>query len=279
MQEVYYTVCYFLHGNDCAYTVGAHIGGTIENFAKLMNEKAKKLGITDTNFVNPHGLDDENHYTTAKSMGKMAMYAFKNTYINEAIQTKSITINFGSFSKLLTNTNALLRTYPLADGGKTGFTNGANRCLVASASNNGSRYMSVILGANTTNNRFSNAREILDECFKRYTLTDISKYLNFYVKVPITKGKIEDYEKKYSENISIPLLEGEYERIYIKENIVSNLEAPVKAGEYLGDIQVYIDEEVIYKKDIYLEESIEKKGIFDYMKQGLKDIFKKRDRV
>lgn len=91
------------------------------------------------------GLDNENHYTTAKEMAEITKYAIKNKYINEAMRTKTATINFGSFSKLLTNTNALLRTYEYADGGKTGFTNGANRCLVVTATKNDNRYIAVVL--------------------------------------------------------------------------------------------------------------------------------------
>ena len=117
-----------------------HIGGNIENFANMMNMKVKSMGITDTSFVNPHGLDNENHYTSAKSMALIARYALKNKYINEIVNTKTATVNFGSFTKTLTNTNALLRTYEKADGVKTGFTNGANRCLVASATENDRRY-------------------------------------------------------------------------------------------------------------------------------------------
>lgn len=263
-------------GNDCAYAVGMHIGGSVENFAKMMNEKASKIGITDTNFTNPHGLDDDDHYTTAKSMALITRYALNNKYINEAVKTKSETINFGSFSKLVTNTNALLKTYPYTDGGKTGFTNGANRCLIASATNNSRRFIAVVLGAETTNQRFSNARSILEECFKRYNKTDISKYLNFYINIPVTKGKIEEYTKTFSSNLILPLQEGEYERIYVKQEIVNNLEAPILAGEYLGKIQVFIDDEIIYEEKIYLDETIEKKNVFDYMKQGLKDMFRNR---
>ena len=101
--------CCFHHGNDCAYTVGLHIGGTIENFARMMNNKAKEMGLKDTSFTNPHGLDNDNHYTTAREMAIITKYAIENKYINQAMNTKSETVNFGSFSKLLTNTNALLK--------------------------------------------------------------------------------------------------------------------------------------------------------------------------
>ena len=147
--------CCFHHGNDCAYTVGLHIGGTIENFARMMNNKAKEMGLKDTSFTNPHGLDNDNHYTTAREMAIITKYAIENKYINQAMNTKSETVNFGSFSKLLTNTNALLKTYQYADGGKTGFTNKANRCLVATATKGDSRYIGVVLGAETTQLRFN----------------------------------------------------------------------------------------------------------------------------
>ncbi|MEG0872804.1 MAG: D-alanyl-D-alanine carboxypeptidase family protein [Clostridia bacterium] len=261
-------------GNDCAYTVGIHIGGTIQNFAYMMNEKAKQIGVSDTNFTNPHGLDEQLHYTTAKAMAQIMRYALKNKDINEAVNTKTATINFGSFSKQLTNTNALLTTYEKADGGKTGFTNGANRCLIASASDTNRRFIAVILGAQNTKERFGDAKTILEECFRKYTKTDISKYLNFYINIPVEKGNIDNYERQISEEFTVALSKEEYEKIYIKQDIVQNIVPPMRASTKLGTINVYIDEEKIIGKDIYLEENIYEKTINDYMRQILEDMFK-----
>ncbi len=267
-------------GNDCAYTTGLHIGGTIENFAKMMNEKAKEIGATNTNFTNPHGLDDDENYSTAKDMALITRYAFKNKYIDEAVGTKSITINFGSFSKLLTNTNALLRTYPQADGGKTGFTNGANRCLIASATSGDSRYISVLLGADTTQKRFGESKEILEESFKRYTNMDVSKYLNFYIKIPVVKGNIEYYEKQISDNLLLPLTQEEFDGIYVKQELIQNIEAPLDVGTKLGVIRVYLPSgEIIYENEVFLDEGINKKSILDYMKDGFENMFKERSRL
>lgn len=274
MQKVYFMVCYFHHGNDCALTVGIHIGGSIENFAKMMTNKAKQLGITDTSFANPHGLDADTHYTSAKSMAIITRYALNNKYINEAVNTKSITVNFGSFSKTLNNTNALLTSYNKADGVKTGFTNGANRCLAASASNDTNRYIAIVLGADTSKIRFSETKNILEKCFERYTQTDISKYLNFYINISVIKGNIDYYERKISDNLSLPLTSEEYENIYVKQEIVQNLSAPVYAGTKLGKISVFIEDEIIYEKELFLEENIYKKTVVDYMKDGLSNIFK-----
>ncbi len=265
--------CYFHRGNDCALTVGLHIGGTIENFAAMMNKKAEELGITDTSFANPHGLDNANHYSSAKSMALIARYALNNKYINEAVNTKSATINFGSFSKLLNNTNALLRTYDKADGVKTGFTNGANRCLVASATDSGRRYISVVLGAETTNIRFAAARELLEKSFEVYKDIDISNYLNFYINIPVIKGNIDNYERSFSDNLTLPLTEEEYENIKIKQWSIPEITPPIKAGTKIATIKVVIEDEILYEKDFFLEENIYKKGITDYLKDSIKDMF------
>lgn len=264
-------------GNDCAYTVAIHLGGTIENFAKMMNDKAKVLGLTSTNFVNPHGLDNENHYTTAKEMAYLTRYALKNPYIDEAVKTKSITINFGSFTKTLNNTNSLLRTYEKADGVKTGFTNGAERCLVSSATDNDRRYICVVLGATTTKIRFNTSKLLLEETFKKYKTMDISNYLKFYININVVKGKIPSYEESINDNMSYPLTNEEYDSIYIKQDIVQSLEAPVAAGTKIGKVEVYLENEKLYEKEIFLKENIYKKNIMDYINEALSNMFKSVD--
>lgn len=260
-------------GNDCAYTVGIHIGGTIENFADMMTKKAREIGLVNTSFANPHGLDNENHYTTAKEMALIARYALNNKLINEVVKTTSITVNFGSFSKLLNNTNALLRTYSKADGVKTGFTNGANRCLVASATNGPDRYIGVILGAETTKIRFSNAQKILEASFQKYINTDISNFLNFYINIPVKKGNIDYYERKMSDTLSLPLSPEEYEKIYVKQDLIQEIVPPMEAGTKIGEIKVVLGDEVLYEKEYFLEESITKKTMKNYIVDGLKTMF------
>src|SRR5574344_1774855 len=253
--------CFYHLGNDCAYVVGEHIGGTMENFALMMTKKAHDIGAINTSFANSYGLDDPNHYSTAYDMALITRYALKNKYINDIVNTKNITINFTSFSKLLNNTNALLRTYEYADGVKRGFTNGANRCLIASATKNDMRYIAVVLGAETTKIRFGNAQKLLEESFNRYEKRDISDLLNFYVNIPVKKGNILNYERKIYDNLVLPLTNEEYEKIYIKQDIIKKIDAPMKKGEKIGEIYAYIGDEQIYKKEIFLDENITKKGI------------------
>lgn len=246
-------------GNDAAYTVGYHIGnGDISNYANLMTKEAQKIGAKNTSFANPHGLDNKDHYSTARDIALITRYALKNKYINEAISTKTKNVDLGDYSKTLNNTNALLRTYDLADGVKTGYTSDAGRCLVASATNGDRRYISVILGADTTNIRFSEAKKVLEYCFEKYNYVDISDYLNIYIKIPIIKGNIKYYENTKKYEASIPLKEDEYEKIYIKQDFVKSITPPMSAGSKIGNIKAYIDNEVIYEQDIYLEKNIYK---------------------
>lgn len=260
-------------GNDCACTVAIHLGGTIENFAKMMNQKAIDIGAKDTNFVTPHGLDDPNHYSTAYDLAIITKYALQNKYINEVVNTIQATIDFDSFTKTLTNTNALLRKYSYIDGVKTGFTNNANRCLIASATKDDFRVIAVVLGADTTEKRFGDAKNLIDATFDRYKLMDISNYLNWYIKVPVYKGNIKYFETKLSEKLIMPLTQDEYNNIYIKQQLIPVINPPSIKGLKVGDVSLNIENEQLYTMPVYTDVDIFKKGIFDYMKEGLSHMF------
>ena len=119
-------------GNDAAVALAEHISGSIENFAILMNQKACEIGLNSSHFVTPHGLDNEEHYTTAYELALLTNYALKNDIFRKYVGTKSQTITINTYSKTLNNTNELLGYLDGVYGVKTGFTNGANRCLVTS---------------------------------------------------------------------------------------------------------------------------------------------------
>lgn len=260
-------------GNDCAMAIGYHIGGSIENFAAMMNKKAKELGLEDTNFENPHGLDSENHYTSAYSMALISRYALSYKKIRDVVATKEATVNLGSFTKQLRNTNSLLRTYDKADGGKTGFTNGANRCLVASASENNLKLIAVVLGSETSSMRFNDAKAILEDTFSKYKLYDISNFLNIYINIPIVKGTNINYIDTFKDTKKIALTEDEYSKIYVSENFIDKIQAPMNAGTYIGTYTVSIEDEILYTKDFYLQHDILKKTPFDYFISNIKNMF------
>jgi len=260
-------------GNDCAVAIAEYVGGSTEKFVEMMNKKAYEIGAKDTNCTNPHGLDTEDNYSTAYDLALITCYAKTNETLSKMLGTESITMPFGTASKYLANTNRLLFTYEYCDGGKTGFTNIANRCLVATASKDDLKIVAVILGANTTDIRFSETKELLKYGIENYKMTDISESINWYIDIPVYKGNIYSYVKKFNFNQMLPLRDEEIEQIYISQTIVPSLHAPVVRGSYLGKIELYIDEELLYSKDVYLDQDITKNTVLDYMIKGLKGIF------
>ena len=141
-------------GNDCAVALAEHVGGNVDEFVNMMNKKAYEIGAKDTHCTNPHGLDTEDNYSTAYDIAKITCYAKNIDIISKIMNTESITVNFGNTAKFLANTNRLLTTYEYCNGGKTGYTAIANRCLVATAKKDNLQVVAVILGANTTAIRF-----------------------------------------------------------------------------------------------------------------------------
>ena len=261
-------------GNDCAYALAEYVGGNIETFANMMTEKAKQIGAKDSSFKNPHGLDVDGHYSTAYDMAIITRYALNNKVINEIVGTNSINIKFGKTVKTFSNTNRLLRTYSKADGVKTGFTNGANRCLIASATEGELRVIAVVLGAETTDIRFNDAKALLEYSLDNYNMKDISKNMNWYINIPVYKGKVEYYEKYITREMKVALTDEEYEKIYIKQTILPVIKAPLYKGYKLGDIEMYVDNEKIYSEEVYLDENIYKKKPLNYVLEGIKNMFK-----
>ncbi len=261
-------------GNDCAYALAEYVGGNIDTFGNMMTDKAKEIGAKNSSFKNPHGLDVEGHYSTAYDMAIITRYALNNKIINEIVGTNTINIQFGKTVKTFSNTNRLLRTYNRADGVKTGFTNGANRCLIASGSEQDLRVIAVILGAETTDIRFNDAKLLLEYALNNYKMRDISKNMNWYINIPIYKGKQECYEKYITREMKVALTDEEYEEIYIKQTLLPVIKAPLCKGYKLGFIEMYVENEKIYEESIYLDRQIEKKTVMDYVVNGIKDMFK-----
>ena len=128
-------------GNDAAVAVAQHVGGSVKGFVALMNEKARELGMEDTSFANPSGLDDDGHYSTARDMARLAVYAAGNHTFARLCSTRSVTVG----GRTMTNHNRLLRTVPGCIGMKTGYTRAAGRTLVSAAERDGRRLVAVTL--------------------------------------------------------------------------------------------------------------------------------------
>ena len=162
-------------GNDAAVALAIHVGGSVEGFAKMMNEKAKELGCTNSHFVTPHGLDQSEHYTTAYELAYMADYALKIPKFKEIVGTKNYTITINNQPRVISNTNELLGNLNGVYGIKTGFTNGAGRCLVTACKRGELDIITVVLGANTKKIRTQDSIKLIEYAYKNYQVVDIEK--------------------------------------------------------------------------------------------------------
>ncbi len=156
-------------GNDCAVALALKIGGSLENFAEMMNATATECGATNSNFVTPHGLHDENHYTTAEDLAKITCVALKNQTFRQIVASKSTKIsNDGyDYDRVLVNKNKLLSGFEGADGVKTGYTTRAGRCFVGSATRNGMQVVVVVLNCGPM---FEETAQMLEVAFANYSL-------------------------------------------------------------------------------------------------------------
>lgn len=263
-------------GNDAAVAIAEHIGGSVENFAELMNAKAKELGLQNTHFVTPHGLDNPEHYTTAFELAKISDYALKNEVFAKIVGTKNHTININGYSKALTNTNELLGILNGVTGVKTGFTNNAGRCLVTSVKRDGFEIITVVLQADTKKIRTADSAHLIDYIYKNYELVDINNIVDkeFEDWCLINKNKIEINKsgkgrlELYASNMNykvFPIKKTELDNIEIQISNVYYLEAPVEKDAILGTIKVMCNGKVIEVLEIRNKNRIEKKNICDYI--------------
>lgn len=266
-------------GNDAATQIAIHIAGSTENFAKMMNIRAKELGLNNTNFVTPHGLDNEDHYSTAYEMALISKYARNYKEIRDIVQTKYATITINNNQIQLKNTNALLFDYPYTTGMKTGFTDDAGRCLSASASKDNLNLIAVVLGSESSQIRFSETKQILEETFEKYNYYDLSNFTNIYINIPIIKGQKNNYIVTYSDNISEALTKEEYSNIQVKQELLKEINAPMHKNDYIGKVTIYTGDYIIYEKEIHLEYDIQKKKVKDYMYYILSHLFDKFEKI
>lgn len=263
-------------GNDAAVALAEHVGGSIEGFADLMNKKAKELGLSNTNFVTPHGLDNENHYTTAYELAVLTDYALNNETFAKIVNTKSTSININGNTRNIYNTNELLGYMPGVNGVKTGFTNGAGRCLVTSCTRDNNQIITIVLGCDTKKQRTSDSTKLIEYAFKNYTRINLEeKIQNEFEnwkqinnkRIYIDKATKQEINLKLGEihNKIIPIKIGEERNIKIEINAIYNYEAPVEEGRKIGNIIVKNNEEIIDSIDIICSKTVEKKNIFSYL--------------
>ena len=262
--------------NDAVVALAEKTYGSVEKFVEKMNLKCKEIGCKNTNFVNPHGLDAEGHYSSSYDMALMARYLITNH--EDILKYTSIYEDYlhrpdGSQTWLV-NTNKLVRFYDNVDGLKTGFTEGAGYCLTATAKRGEMRLISVVMGVDTIDNRTSDTVKLLNYGFNTYKLETIYKKGKVIDKVKVEKGK-KDFVEIVLMNDATELLSNEENKKNYMINIeLKKLVAPIKKGKVVGEAEI-IDNEgnIIDIEQITVKEDVEKANYFDYFKRNIKELF------
>lgn len=268
-------------GNDAAVALAIHVGGSVEGFAKMMNEKAKELGCTNSHFVTPHGLDQSEHYTTAYELAYMADYALKIPKFKEIVGTKNYTITINNQPRVISNTNELLGNLNGVYGIKTGFTNGAGRCLVTACKRGELDIITVVLGANTKKIRTQDSIKLIEYAYKNYQVVDIEKIVQeqfenwkqlnvnrIYISKAVTKTLTLELEKLSYSKMAIK--NTEVGHISVEISNIYFMEAPVEKNKVIGTLKIKINDEVVETLIITNGEEIAKKEIWDYFIEFLK---------
>lgn len=228
--------------NDAAVAVAEAVGGSTENFCKIMNEKAKAIGCTDTYFETPNGLDKGNHHSTAEDMSKIGVYALKNQKLMSIMNTREY--NFGTNKTVYSfvNKDRLLSEYDGAIGMKTGFTGKAGHCFVGAANRDDITLVSVVLasgwGTAGKNKKWTDTKELLNYGFNNYKKYSIIKG-NEKMSIPLEKAKKKSLTLKYSEAAELLLSENEKNNIKIENNLPEKITAPINYGDTVGEGKIY----------------------------------------
>ncbi|QZY56831.1 D-alanyl-D-alanine carboxypeptidase family protein [Crassaminicella profunda] len=246
-------------GNDAAVAIATHVSGSVEKFAQLMNERAKKLGAKNTNFVNPHGLHHKDHYTTAYDLALITREALMNPNFKEVVKTKLWVADREGY-KYFYNKNKTLKQFDGGDGVKTGYTKVAGRCLVTSATRNGVQLICVVLN---DPNWFQDSYCLLDVAFDKYTPFSILKKDAVVKMIDVENGKKNCTGVVSKENIMLPLTEEEKGKIRTVLEIKEICKAPIKRGQRFGKVKIYLEGDLLYTTDIIAREDIEEKDFKD----------------
>ena len=219
-------------GNDSAVALAIHHSGSVESFVTVMNERAKRIGADNTNFKNPSGLPDDEHYTTARDLCNIACYAMNNEIFREVVSSKSHVGKFRSFE----NKNKMLYRYEGANGVKTGYTLKAGRCLVSSAERNGMDVVTVVLNCYDMYERSS---AILDQCFYAYKLLELNENTVFMSDRVLCKlSKTQNLVVKNTDSL----------QIRIKPTATDK---KIKKGDCVGVLEIYDANGLIFSDNLY----------------------------
>lgn len=244
-------------GNDSAVAIACYLGGSIEGFNKIMNEYAVRCGAINSNFLNPHGLHDDDHYTTAYDLALITAKAMDNEEFTKIVSTKNyIAKSEGQEPRYFTNKNKMLQMYEGAIGVKTGYTKKAGRCLVSSAKKNGITIISVVLNKP---DMWNDSIENLNTGFRKCKLIDIVAPNKIFANIKLSNS--ETIMQVYaSKKVSYPMMQFEEENLSFNIKLSDKLSLPLKKGDKVGVLEIFDKKHLIFTENIYTISDIEGKG-------------------
>ena len=261
-------------GNDTAVALAEHVAGSVEEFSNVMNSKANEIGLKNSNFVTPHGLDDDNHYTTAYDLAILANYALNNEIFLRIVGTKDITLTIENNQRTLNNTNELLGVVDGVYGIKTGFTGNAGRCLVTACKRDDLDIIVVVLGSDTKNIRGKDTITVIEHVYEHFKMVDTEKEIenlfNNYknsqkIKTLKSLNKIDIKYKKRNSYIC-PIDKNNIGKLKTSIYCLNQIEAPIKNNTVIGKIRLICDDKILYELDVYVDKPIKRIEFTEYLK-------------
>ena len=257
--------------NDGCVAMAEHLAGSESAFVDMMNEKAKELGMENTHFMNTNGLDEDDHYSSARDVAIMSRELMKHETIFNYTSIWMDTLRGGKFQ--LANTNKLIRFYDGANGLKTGSTSKALCCLSAAAKRNDMQLIAVVLGAPTSAERFASAKSLLDYGFANYEVNTQITAGDEVQKIAVEKGVDKEVDVVAGDSCSTLVKKGQEDNITKEIKIDETTTAPIEAGQKIGTMTISRDGEVIADIDLNASSAVEKKGIGLIIKDFFATIF------
>ena len=257
--------------NDGCVAMAEHLAGSESAFVDMMNEMAKELGMENTHFMNTNGLDEDDHYSSARDVAIMSRELMKHETIFNYTSIWMDTLRGGKFQ--LANTNKLIRFYDGANGLKTGSTSKALCCLSAAAKRNDMQLIAVVLGAPTSAERFASAKSLLDYGFANYAVNTQITAGDEVQKIAVEKGVDKEVDVVAGDSCSTLVKKGQEDNITKEIKIDETITAPIEAGQKIGTMTISRDGEVIADIDLNASSAVEKKGIGLIIKDFFATIF------
>lgn len=259
--------------NDATVVLAERIAGSEEAFVKMMNEKAQKLGLKNTNFMNPTGLDEDNHYSSAYDMALIAIELLKHDEILEFSSVYEDYLRTDTPNKFwLVNTNKLVRFYDGADGLKTGFTDNAGYTMAVTAKRNDMRLIAIVLGEAVSKVRNQETTSLLDYGFNLYKVQVIKKQGDVIKTVDLNKATKNKVDVVLDSDITVLSKKSDTEKSYTEKVNINEVKLPLKENQIVGNIEIYDQGKQIGSYPLIVKENVKKKNIFKLFLDNLKDI-------